>query len=123
MTDAHRDYDDIPGTYVFDAKRARQGYALNMFCKSLDVAENRDRFRADEEAYLDGFALTAEQRQAVLGRQWLRLLELGGNMYFTFKLAIFDGKSMQHVGGEMSGMTEDEFRQMMLDGGRRSIDG
>lgn len=118
MTRQSRDYDDIRGTYVFDAHRARQGYALNMFCKSLDQPENRESFAAGEAAYLDRFDLTPEQRTAVLDREWLRMLELGGNIYYTFKLAIFDRRSMQYVGGQMSGMTEEEFRQMMLDGGR-----
>lgn len=113
-----RDYDTVPGTYVFDAQHARKGYALNMFCKSLDDARNRETFAEDEQAYLNGFDLTLEQRAAVLERQWLRMLELGGNIYYTFKLAIFDRRSMQYVGGQMSGMTEEEFRQMMLDGGR-----
>lgn len=115
-----RDYDDIPGTYVFDGAHARKGYALNMFCKSLDEPANRERFAEDEVTYLADFDLTAEQREAILDRQWLRMLELGGNIYYTFKLAIFDRRSMQYVGGEMSGMTEEEFRQMMLDGGRRA---
>lgn len=117
-----RDYDDIPGTYVYDSRLARLGYSVNAFCKSLDVAENRDLFRADEEDYLKGFGLTADQTDAVLNRDWLRLLHLGGNMYFIFKLAILDGRSMQYVGGEMSGMTEAEFRSMMLAGGRRSVE-
>jgi protocatechuate 4,5-dioxygenase alpha chain len=118
MTRPPRDYDDIPGTYVFDAHRARQGYALNMFCKSLDQPGNRESFAADEAAYLARFDLTPAQRTAVLDRQWLRMLELGGNIYYTFKLAIFDRRSMQYVGGQMSGITEEEFRQMMLEGGR-----
>jgi protocatechuate 4,5-dioxygenase, alpha chain len=122
MADQPRDYEDIPGTYVFDARQARQGYALNMFCKSLDVASNRDRFAQDEETYLDDYQLTPEQRTAILERDWLGMLQLGGNIYYTFKLAIFDRRSMQYVGGKMSGMTEEEFRQMMLDGGRR-VDG
>jgi protocatechuate 4,5-dioxygenase alpha chain len=122
MSRPRRDYDDIPGTYVYDAQHARKGYSLNMFCKSLDDPKNRDAFAEDQEAYLDRFDLTPEQREAVLGREWLRMLELGGNIYYTFKLAIFDGRSMQYVGGQMSGMTEEEFRQMMLDGGRR-VDG
>lgn len=122
MTSTPHDYDDIEGTYVFDSRHARKGFTLNMFCKSLDKPGNRDAFAGDEAAYLDGFDLTQDQRTAILDRQWLRLLELGGNIYYTFKLAIFDQRSMQYVGGAMSGMTEDEFRQMMLDGGRR-IDG
>ncbi len=119
MPREQRDYDDIPGTYVFDAQHHRKGYHLNMFCMSLNDAANREEFRAGEEAYLDTYPkLTEEQRRAVLDRDWLGLLRLGGNIYYTFKLAIFDGHSMQYVGGKMSGVTEEEFQQMMLDGGR-----
>lgn len=121
MTRPPRDYDDIPGTYVFDGEHNRRGYALNMFCMSLNDAANRDRFRADADAYLDGFTLTAEQRGAVTERDWLRMLRLGGNIYYTFKLAAFDGLSMQHVGASMSGVTFDEFAQMMIDGGRSAV--
>ena len=121
---APRDYDDIPGTYVQDAAHLRRGYHLNMFCMSLNRADNREDFRSDEAAYLDRFPMTEAQREAVLARDWLELLRLGGNIYYTFKLAAFDGLTMQHVGAAMSGndMTVDEFRQMMLDGGR-PIDG
>ncbi len=115
---AVRDYDDIPGTYVFDGRRSQQGYHLNMFCMSLNTEANRERFGADEHAYLDGFDLTPSQRQAVLERDWLGMLRLGGNIYYTFKLAIFDGLSMQDVGGSMSGISSQEFTQMMIDGGR-----
>ncbi len=115
---AVRDYDDIPGTYVFDGRRSQQGYRLNMFCMSLNSEANRERFGADEHTYLDGFDLTLSQRQAVLERDWLGMLRLGGNIYYTFKLAIFDGLSMQDVGGSMSGISSQEFTQMMIDGGR-----
>lgn len=114
----NRDYRDIPGTYVMDGEHCRKGYHLNMFCMSLNKAENREAFKADEAAYLDRFKLTPEQREAVLNRDWLGMLRLGGNIYYTFKLAAFDGRSMQYVGGSMSGVTEDEFRQMMINGGR-----
>ena len=115
-----RDYDDIPGTYVFDGAHLRKGYGLNMFCKSLDLAANRDVFRQSPEEYLANFALTERQRQAVLQREWLELLRLGGNIYYTFKLAIVDGLTMQHVGAAMSGtgMSVEEFRAMMAQGGR-----
>ena len=121
---APRDYDDIPGTYVQDAAHLRKGYHLNMFCMSLNDAGNRDAFRADEAAYLERFPMTEAQSKAVLERDWLGLLRLGGNIYYTFKLAASDGLTMQHVGAAMSGtgMTVEEFRQMMLDGGR-SIEG
>ena len=117
---APRDYDDIPGTYIQDATHLRRGYHLNMFCMSLNRADNRDAFRADEAAYLDRFPITEAQRRAVLDRDWLGMLRLGGNIYYTFKLAAFDGLTMQHVGALMSGtgMSVEEFRRMLLDGGR-----
>jgi protocatechuate 4,5-dioxygenase, alpha chain len=113
-----RDYDDIPGTFVFDGRRSRQGYALNMFCMSLNQAANRDAFRADEEAYLDGHALTGEQRSAVLERDWNRLLELGGNIYYTFKLAACDGMTFQQLAAAQTGMSQDDYAAMMKAGGR-----
>ncbi|MFP4513864.1 MAG: protocatechuate 4,5-dioxygenase subunit alpha [Acidimicrobiales bacterium] len=117
-----RDYDDIPGTYVFDGRRSRMGYALNMFCMSLNDADNREAFRADEEAYLDRFDLTDEQRAAVLERDWNRLLELGGNVYYTFKLAACDGMSFQQLAAKETGMAADDYAAMMRAGGR-PIDG
>jgi protocatechuate 4,5-dioxygenase, alpha chain len=115
-----RDYDDIPGTYVFDGEHMRKGYQLNMFCKSLDMEANRQAFRSNASAYLASFELTPEQKQAVVTRDWLSMLRLGGNIYYTFKLAIFDGMSMQHVGAAMSRepMTVEAFRAMMINGGR-----
>ena len=115
---------DIPGTYVFDGKHHRLGYHLNMFCKSLDDSGNREQFRQDAAQYLSGHALSAPQVAAVHARDWLAMLRLGGNIYYLFKLAIFDGLSMQHAGAAMSGtgMTVEAFRQMMLGGGR-SIEG
>ena len=117
-----KDYEDIPGTYVMDGRHCRLGYQLNMFCLSLNEAANREAFRADEGAYLAQYPVTAAQRTAVLARDWLGMLQLGGNIYYTFKLAIFDGRSMQYVGAAMSGVTEDSFREMMIAGGR-SVEG
>jgi protocatechuate 4,5-dioxygenase alpha chain len=115
---ASRDYDDIPGTIVFDGRRSRRGYALNKFLMSLNQAANREVFQSDERTYLDRFALDAEQREAVLRREWLRLLELGGNVYYTYKLAACDGMTFQDLAGAQTGMTAEDFAQMMLDGGR-----
>ena len=117
-----KDYADIPGTYVFDGEHSQKGYPLNMFCMSLNKPENRDAFRADPDAYLAKYPLTDDMIKAIKGRDWLGMLRLGGNIYYTFKLAIFDRLTMQAVGGAMSGITEEEFRQMMIDGGR-PIDG
>ena len=111
-----KEYDDIPGTFVFDSAHSRKGYALNMFCMSLNNEANREAFRADASTYLDKFKLTPDQRKAIVDREWLKMLELGGNIYYTFKLAIFDGMTMQAVGGEMSGITTEEFAKMMVNG-------
>ncbi len=89
-----------------------------MFCMSLNSADNREAFRADPGEYLDRFSLTAEQREAIERRDWLAMLQLGGNIYYTFKLAAFDGLTMQDVGASMSGVTSADFTQMMIDGGR-----
>jgi protocatechuate 4,5-dioxygenase alpha chain len=118
MARARRDYDDIPGTYVFDGEQHRKGYKINMMCMSLNDPANRDEFKADEAEYCDRYGISPEQKQAVLDRDWLEMLQLGGNIYYIYKLGILDGVSFQHVGGKMSGVTEAEFRQMMLDGGR-----
>jgi protocatechuate 4,5-dioxygenase alpha chain len=115
-------YDDIPGTFVFDAERAKEGYHLNMFCMSLMKDENRKAFKADEARYLDRFPLTPEQREAILKRQYNRMLELGGNIYFTAKLGATDGHSFQHIAAIMTGSTQDEYAAMMLAGGR-SVEG
>ena len=112
------DLDDIPGTKVFNARRSRQGYHLHKFCMSLMDADNRDEFRADERAYLDRYKMTEEQKQAVLDRDFSRLIELGGNMYFMVKIASTDGWSAQKAVGSMTGMSADEYAAMMIEGGR-----
>lgn len=117
-----RDYDDIPGTYVFDGQRSRRGYPLNRFLMSLNQAGNRDAFQADEAGYLDRFGLDPQQRDAVLHRGWLRLLDLGGNLYYLYKLAACDGMTFQDLAGEQTGMTAEAYTEMMRSGGR-PIDG
>ena len=111
-------YSDIPGTTVFDADQARIGYHLNMFCMSLMKAANRDRFRANERAYLDEWPMTEEQKQAVMARDLNRCIQLGGNIYFLAKIGATDGKSFQQMAGSMTGMSEEDYRKMMVSGGR-----
>ena len=122
MAPAQHDYDDIPGTFVFDAERSRQGYGINMFCMSLMKDENRKAFKANEAEYLKKFPLTPEQRDAILKREYNRMLELGGNIYFTAKLGATDGHSFRHLAAVMTGSTQEDYAKMMLDGGR-SVEG
>jgi protocatechuate 4,5-dioxygenase alpha chain len=111
-------YLDIPGTTIFDAEQARKGYWLNQFCMSLMNAENRARFKGDERAYLDEWPMTEAQKQAVLARDLNQAISLGGNIYFLAKLGATDGTSFQQMAASMAGMTEEQYRDMMLRGGR-----
>ena len=111
-------FEDVPGTYLFNSERCKAGYWLNMFCMSLQKPENRKAFNADEASYLAKYDMTDEQRQAVLDRDWLLMIQLGGNIYYTAKLAANDGRSFQFVAGEMTGMGQKAYRRMMVDGGR-----
>ena len=113
-----KEYDDLPGTVVFDADQARKGYHLNMFCMSLMKAENRAAFKKDERGYLDHWPMTEPQKQAVLKRDWNGMIALGGNVYFLAKIFSSDGKSFQQVAAMMTGMSQDAYAQMMLQGGR-----
>jgi protocatechuate 4,5-dioxygenase alpha chain len=111
-------YKDVPGTTIFDADQSRMGYWLNQFAMSLMKAENRERFKKDERAYLDEWAMTEDQKQAVLSRDMNRMIALGGNIYFLAKIGATDGKSFQQMAGSMTGMSEDAYREMMVGGGR-----
>jgi protocatechuate 4,5-dioxygenase alpha chain len=110
--------EDIPGTRVFTVARARQGYHLNQFAMSLMKAENRERWKSDERAYLAEWSLTEEQKAAVLARDYNAMLELGGNIYFLSKVFSTDGQSFLQAVSTMSGMSLDDYSAMMLAGGR-----
>jgi len=122
MARKEQEYDDIPGTFVFDAERSREGYGINMFCMSLMKDENRKAFKANEAEYLKRFKLTPAQTEAILKRDYNRMLELGGNIYFTAKLGATDGHSFQHLAAVMTGSSQPDYAAMMLAGGR-SVEG
>jgi len=115
-------YLDIPGTTIFDAEQSRRGYGLNQFCMSLMKAENRARFKANERAYLDEWPMTEAQKQAVLARDLNKAIAEGGNIYFLAKIGATDGRSFLQMAASMTGMSEEEYREMMVKGGR-SIEG
>jgi protocatechuate 4,5-dioxygenase alpha chain len=114
----NKPYTSIPGTTIFDAEQSRKGYWLNQFCMSLMKAENRQRFLADQRKVLDEWPMTEAQKQAVLARDLNRCIAEGGNIYFLAKLGATHGKSFQQMAGSMTGMTEEEYRDMMIAGGR-----
>ena len=111
-------YLDVPGTTIFDADQSRRGYHLNSFCMSLMKADNRARFKAGERAYLDEWRMSEEQKQAVLARDYNRMISLGGNIYFLAKIFASDGLSYRYAAASMTGMSQEAYAQMMLEGGR-----
>lgn len=111
-------YADIPGTTIFDAEQARLGYHLNQFCMSLMDADDRARFAADERAYLDEWPMTEAQKQSVLERDYNRMISLGGNIYFLAKIFLSDGQTFEQAAASMTGLKREDYRQMMLSGGR-----
>jgi protocatechuate 4,5-dioxygenase, alpha chain len=111
-------FEDIPGTRVFTAQRARSGYHLNQFAMSLMKPENRARFKADERAYLDLWPMTEAQKQGVIDRDFNRLLDLGGNIYFLAKVFATDGLSFVQGVSTMTGMSVEDYQAMMFAGGR-----
>ena len=115
-------YLDVPGTTIFDAEQSRKGYHLNQFCMSLMKAENRKRFLADQRAYLDEWPMSEDQKLAVLAMDLNRCMALGGNIYFLAKIGATHGLSFQQMAGSMTGMSEEQYRNMMINGGR-SIEG
>ncbi|MEM7327475.1 MAG: protocatechuate 4,5-dioxygenase subunit alpha [Pseudomonadota bacterium] len=115
---SEKTYKDIPGTFVFDADHSRRGYQLNMFMMSLIKHENREAFKANEADYLSKFDLTEAQRRSVLERDWNAMLEHGGNVYYTLKLAATDGTPYEAAYAAMAGMERSKLREMMLTGGR-----
>ena len=112
------DFSDIPGTYLFDKKACAKGYQLNNFCMSLMKDENRKAFLADEPAYLDKYKLSEAQRQAVLDRNWLKMIQEGGNIYYVSKLGATSGLSFEAMAASMAGTTRENYREMMIGGGR-----
>jgi protocatechuate 4,5-dioxygenase, alpha chain len=111
-------YAGIPSTTIFDLDQARKGYHLNQFCMSLMKAENRERFKANEAAYLEDWPMTPEQRLSVIARDYNKLISLGGNIFFLAKIFSTDGQSVQQAVCTMTGMTQEQYAQMMANGGR-----
>jgi protocatechuate 4,5-dioxygenase alpha chain len=113
-----KSYLDVPGTTIFDADQSRAGYRLNQFCMSLMKAENRERFLADERGYLDEWAMTEAQTQGVIDRDLNALISLGGNIYMLAKIGASEGLTYLEIVSSMTDMNVDDYRDMMLSGGR-----
>jgi protocatechuate 4,5-dioxygenase, alpha chain len=117
MVSIEHDYDNIPGTIIFDGRIAMKGYALNKMCFSFNSRENREAYRLNEDAYCEAFHLNDEQRRALKHRNVTELIEAGGNIYYLAKWAGIFGISVQQLGAQQRGMTEDAFKEMLLRAG------
>lgn len=117
MVSLQDEYDRIPGTVVFDSRAAMKGYALNKMCYSFNSRENREAYRSNEDAYCDSFELTEEQRLALKHRNVTELIATGGNIYYLAKWAGIFGISVQQLGAQQRGITEEAFKEMLLRAG------
>lgn len=111
-------FKDIPGTTIFTIEKARQGFWLNQFCMSLREEANRKRFLSAEREYLDEWQMAEEQKQAVLDRDFQKMLDFGGNVYFLSKIFASEGLSYVQAVSTMTDMNVEQYQQMMLNGGR-----
>ena len=112
---------DPPGTYVFDGRASRRGRNMNRLFMSLREEAAREGFLGDEAGYCRRFGLSEEHTRAVLDRDWQAMLDLGGSIFYIYKLALMDGLSMQYLGGVFTGMSEDDFKAAMRAGGRTDV--
>ncbi|MEX2365410.1 MAG: protocatechuate 4,5-dioxygenase subunit alpha [Pseudohongiellaceae bacterium] len=105
---------DIPGTFIFDGHMAMKGYALNKMCFSFNEKSKRERFKEDPDAYCQEYGLSDEQIEAVKDLDVLRMLELGGNIYYLAKLAGIYGLSVQDIGAQQTGRTLEQFKEFLI---------
>lgn len=110
MTWTKHDYETIPGTYVFDGKTSHGAYPLNKLLFSFNDEKNRAAFAADPGAYADEYGLSSEQKQALLGDDFLGMLKLGANIYYLAKLAVPRGFSVQDAGAAFQGISTKQFQ-------------
>jgi protocatechuate 4,5-dioxygenase alpha chain len=118
MSWTRHDYDDIPGTYVFDGKHAHGAYALNKLLFSFNSESNRAEFERDPAAYCDKYAVSGKYKDLVLKKDFLGMLRAGANIYYMAKMAIPRGTSVQDAGAQFQGITTKEFQDKLLEKGR-----
>ena len=114
MSWTQHDYDDIPGTYVFDGRHAHGAYPLNKLLFSFNSEQNRAEFDRDPAAYCDKYGVTGKYKELVLKKDFLGMLRAGANIYYMAKMAIPRGTSVQDAGAQFQGITTQEFQGKLL---------
>jgi protocatechuate 4,5-dioxygenase alpha chain len=118
MAEDPRDPTEIPGTVVFNGRQSRLGLPLNNLAIALNKKAEREQFAAEPEAFMSRFGLSDSQKDAVRSRDFLRMIELGGNIYFIYKIGMVDGLRVPDIVASIAGQTTEEFVEMMRNGGR-----
>jgi len=114
MTWTKHDYENIPGTYVFDGKHAHGAYAINKLLFSFNDEQNRKEFDRDPAAYCDKYCVTGKHKALVLKKDFLGMLRAGANIYYMAKMAIPRGTSVQDAGAGFQGISTKEFQAKLL---------
>jgi len=114
MTWTKHDYEDIPGTYVFDGKHAHGAYPLNKLLFSFNGEESRAAFERDPGAYCDKYGVTGKYKELILAKDFLGMLRAGANIYYLAKMAIPRGTSVQDAGAAFQGISSQEFQAKLL---------
>ena len=117
MTWTKHDYEDIPGTYVFDGKHAHGSYPLNKLLFSFCDESSRDEFDKDPAAYCDKFGVAGKYKEFVLKKDFLGMLRSGANIYYMAKMAIPRGVSVQDAGAAFQGIPTKDFQAKLLSKG------
>lgn len=104
----------IPDTPLFDRQGNIKGYRLNKMAMALGTPENREAFKADEEAFLDRYGLDEEEKAAVMARDWEKMVSLGGNLFFILKISAVDPVPITRIGAAQAGMRHDDFLRTRL---------
>jgi protocatechuate 4,5-dioxygenase, alpha chain len=99
----------IHGSEVFDLASSWRGLRINSMCNALSHAAQRDAFKRDEEAFMQAWKLTEEEKQLVRDRDFSGLLAAGGNIYFLIKLGVVTGNGLYVMGARMRGESYEQF--------------
>lgn len=99
----------IPETPLYDRAGSIRGYRLNKMAMALGSPTNREAFKADESAYLDSYDLSAQEKTAVMDRDWHEMVRLGGNLFFILKISAIDPTPITAIGAAQAGMDHQTF--------------
>ena len=90
-----------PDLDLFYEETAPRGIRLNKAAYSLKDAAQRELFASDEEAWMEQFGLTEEEKRLVRERDWIGLWRAGMTIYVMVKLSGVTGTPLPEIGRQM----------------------